>query len=278
MATDVFLPIAAATLKGIASLMTNSASLDVASELLESRRRGPETLGELINEDIFWSKLSLSVAAKLGIPFGSAEGSYSRKILVQEYAKYVDIREGDGKVRWGIAIRWISNIKVLDAKANLSSLPVISASAELGYVEASSKFQVRGMSSQRITELMPDDMELSIENYLELKDALEAIKGEIWSDQTTISPTVLSIHSDVRDESESKYHEALAASWALNRVKKGHTLNRALSDDPIGTSDTQETITSVYSDIIGTTDRNVEPDSVARDRAKKVLHGIKVRG
>ena len=111
-----------------------------------------------------------------------------------------------------------------------------------------------------------------------MKGALESIKAEIWSDQTTIKPTMLAIYSDIIDDSSSRYHESLVASWALSRIKEGRTLEYALSQDPIRTVTTQKTIESVYIDLLGSSDHDAKPDQSVIGRAKSALHGIVVKG
>ena len=280
MSTELFVPIALEAIKTsrqLIKVLPNKASLKLATELAENRRSAPSKLSELTNDELIQTKLSTNVAGKLGIPFGSTEGSFSRSIFIQEHAKYVDIPNGKGNVRWGVAIRWISNIKVIDVKANISSLPVISASAELGHVEASSKFQVIGMSSKKITELMPSNVALSIESYAEMKRALQEIKAEIWSKNTTIAPTILSVYSSITDNVDNKYLEPLAASWALSKIQEGRTLNYALQQDPIRTSDTQSTIESVYMDVVESTDRNIKPSEKAKRKTRSFLHGMTIK-
>lgn len=262
------------TLKG---LFNNEASVNLTTKLINKEKHAPTTLKELLSEDIFTSVLSVDVAMKLGIPLGTTGGSFARRVFIQEYAKYTDILEGEGNVRWGVAIRWINDIKILKAEANISSLPILSASAQLGYIEASTKFQVVGIASKTITPLLPNNIELNVESYVRFKDAMDQIKKHIWDEDVVVSPTILAIYSGLNISEDDQYHRAITTAWALQMIAKGVALRSSLESDPFACSTSYETIKDVYLDLAETTALDALPSNSAKDKASELLKGIRIK-
>lgn len=187
----------------------------------------PTSLQDLFSEDVFTSQLSVNAATELKIPFGAVDNKFSRKIFIQEYAKFIDIKEGAQSVRWGVSIRWIVNLKINNASAQISSLPMVAASAQVGYINASARFQVIGLSSSKITTLMPSPAELTIDTYVEMKNAFSSIKALIHDSTTIVKPQILSVLAEVNEEKDQYFQEVLAVSWALTCLQNGKSLANA---------------------------------------------------
>ncbi len=237
----------------------------------------PATLNDLTNEDTFVSLLSVEAAASLGIPFGSAESKTARRIVVQEYAKYRDIMEGTTAVRWGVGVRWIVNVKILNTEAKISSVPMVAASAQVGFVEATARFQVLGIASPEVTKAIPAPTDLNTETYVELKQALLKIKALIYEQATTIRPQVLAITADAPETSERSYEGALAVAWALTKISEGRTLLRAQTEYEKSSAFFREEVKSVYIDVASTSDANSKPSDEARAKARRILNDLSVR-
>jgi hypothetical protein len=184
----------------------------------------PSSINDLFNEDVFTSQLSINVATQLKIPFGASDNSLSRKIFIQEYAKFKDINVDEKYVRWGVSIRWIINIKIINTSAEISSLPMVAAAAQVGYINATARFQVVGLNSSKITSLIPAPAELNIETYMEMKNAFSSIKALIHDSSTSVKPQILSVLAEVPEEDENKFDEAIAITWALLCFKKGKSM------------------------------------------------------
>lgn len=106
--------------------------------------------------------MSLDIVLTLGIPVGTTDTKFSRKVFIQEYLKNLDIQKGEETVRWGIGVRWIVNFKTLDVQAKTASITMIVASAQVGYVEAEARFQVIGIGSRDITTAIPAPVSLFV--------------------------------------------------------------------------------------------------------------------
>ena len=91
----------------------------------------------------------------------------------------IEIIDGDEVLHCGIAIRWIVNIKKLNANANITSLPMVTASAQFNNLSASVRFEVIGISSSEITALLPTSVDLKADTYVDLQNAFEKIKSKI---------------------------------------------------------------------------------------------------
>lgn len=234
----------------------------------------PKTLQELDTADSFTSVLSVDAAAALKIPFGTMEGKFSRKIFVQDYLHYTDLQDQGQKIRWGVGIRWIVNIKQLDGKAEISSLPYVAASAQLGYVQAEARFQVLGLNSPEIVKKTPAPLPLNTETFSEMNGALKDIKSLIWDSNTLVKPKILAVLGQERPHTDSQYDEALAVSWALSKIKDGDTLRDALDEIKNESSLFEDTVRGVYLDIVKSSEQNYRPDVDAKDKARRLLKGL----
>jgi hypothetical protein len=152
----------------------------------------PKTLLDLdSNEETSSILLSITEAVRLQIPFLSLENEGKKSVLIQEYSKYREVSQINSKLRYGIAIRWIISIVELDVKARIDQANMIAASAEFGYVKTNAKFQVIGMQSQEITDLIPNPDDLTVDQYALFASSLTAIKKLISKRTTTIRPKLL---------------------------------------------------------------------------------------
>ncbi len=183
-----------------------SLSANLFNSVVENSINVPKTLNELTSEDVFTSRLSVDAALELRLPIGGdIESKVSRRIFIQEYSKFKDIVEGTQKVRYGVGIRWIVNIKIIDSKASITQLPFIAASVQFGYAEASARFQVIGLSSAEITNLLPVPQALNIDSYGDMFKAFENIKKQIYSQNTIVTPEILSVLGEVKDQKNQNY-------------------------------------------------------------------------
>ena len=281
MGAAYFIPILVSKLATDAAkdALTNVASLNLAEQLERQPADAPQTLDELPDRKTFFSTMSSSVALKVGIEFASAKTSALQKVAIQEYAIYKDIQKSkDARVRWGVSLRWINTVDILDVSINLTNLPMISAAAQLGYAAVTSQFTCEGIQPPNIDELMPIPGQLNVESYAEMNEAFEKIKGAIGKSDTKISPRVLAVYSDVNEPQDASYKEALLVSLALKRISQGWSLTKALSrTQPFDSNLRQRVIRSVYSDFVGSNMAET-PSDVARNRVTKILADMTIKG
>ncbi len=152
----------------------------------------PKTLQELDSwEGSSSTVLSTQAAVGLQIPFLPIQAKGQQSVFIQEYSKYRDVPQRSGKLRYGIAIRWIISIVQLDAKAKLDQANLIAASVEFGYARATAKFEVIGMQSREIGKLIPTPDTLTVDQYALFAQRLSMIKELVWEPTTIISPQLL---------------------------------------------------------------------------------------
>jgi len=238
----------------------------------------PKSIEELPQQDFFTSTLSLDVAAALGIPFGATDAKFSRRIFIQEYLKYADIEQDDQKVRWGVAVRWIVNYKTLNIQAKTTSLALVAASAQVGWVQAEARFQVKGADSLEISSAIPAPVTLNVDTYHEMNQAFKEIKRLIWNDETIITPILVSVYVLPRETIQDDFEEPLAISWALTQIKKARTLEQALDRSKRDHPRFGEVVKSIYITVSGTSERNAPVSAEAKERAAEILGGLNLKG
>lgn len=158
----------------------------------------PKTLKELNRTNTFTYSLSAQAALKLGIPLGDMSADGSTSVFVQDYAQYRELAEGAQKVLAGVAVRYSIAFRQLGGSFKLSGLPMIAAAVQLNFAQASARFEVLGMSSPRIAELVPVVSQMDVEAYAKYAEALQAIKALIWDEETSVEPTILAVNGEAR--------------------------------------------------------------------------------
>jgi hypothetical protein len=89
--------------------------------------------------------------------------------------------------------------KNLNTNIRINAVPTVAAAIQLGLAEASATFEVRGMSSRKISSLIPIVDKLDVEKYAEFSEAQKAIKDLVWDTETSVDPVVLAVMGDTRD-------------------------------------------------------------------------------
>ena len=240
---------------------------------LDAQKQEPQlSLEQLDRETVDIIDLSVDTALALKIPFGATENKLQRRIYIQEYKKYREITEGDQVIHTGIAIRWVVNILKLNNGADLSSLPMVTASAEFNSLKASVRFEVIGLSSSDITNNLPSNVDLKTETYVSLKNAFEKIKSKIWDKDTKVHPTILGLYANLKTEiGPDPYTDAVTVVYALNQIKEGRSLARSYVRLNQISSEQRDRIAAVYWDITGSNELEREPGEEAVRRAKELL-------
>lgn len=229
----------------------------------------PSLLTELVNAKTETVKLSVDAALKLQIPIGSTDNKLSRTIFIQEFKQYKEITKNQETIHFGISIRWIINIQKLNSSANITSLPMIAASGQFNYVNASARFEVNGISSKEITALIPAPKDLTTETYIEFNEAFLKIKDSIWDENVTITPKILGIYANISDSNESLFDDSVRISYALKMISKGKSLGKALENASEGSK--RDLITSVYLEIAHTADLNGSISNSSKEKALKYI-------
>lgn len=231
-------------------------------------------LKDLDNETISLSSYSLEQAASLGLPGSSAAESSSRRIFAYEYLKYRDLEDGQ---RRGVAAQIFLDVRSFKASAQFSTLPIIAASATMGYAEIKASFRVRGMTSKTVTETLPKlkDLGFNVETYQGWMDALNAVRGEVWKEETTVRPVRL-VQPRTQAEGDS-YAAVVATTYALTKIADRESLNDALKKIPEDKpAVTKDIVLRVYRDFtgLGEADLDTEPSKVDQLRAQRYVDGL----
>jgi hypothetical protein len=274
-----YIPFSGATASFIANIDEVKDQIELESENLlrlvnSNQVQLPTRLSELDRETVDIIDLSVDTALALRIPFGATDNKLSRRVFIQEYKKYKEITQGTDTLHCGISIRWIVNIKKLNASADVSSLPMVTASAQFNNLSASVRFEVVGISSSEITGLLPSNVDLKADTYVELKNAFEKIKSKIWETNTTILPAILGVFGTIKSEEEKVMNDAVAIAYALKKIKDGRNLQKALSDIASKPETVKDIVKSVYSEINKSSSLTADVTASAKDKAKQILNDL----
>lgn len=253
-------------------------SLGLAERIREEGYEAPEGEELLPDWTFRFRNFSVDAATELGLFFGSTEAKSLRRLVVYEWLKYRDIEEGDQKVRWGVAIRVRLNVKKLSARAEISNIFSLAASAHANLVNTTAEIENLGVSSAEVEAAIPVINALTMESFVELQHAYtEALPVLTRGKDVDFTPRIVAIWGETLDEksNESSYREALAMGWALTKIVAGDELDEALER---GTEAFREIVRDVYAefaDIFPGGDKQT-PSPVDKARAAEILAGLKV--
>lgn len=251
--------------KSLIDIQDPSIFADIAEGIIEM----PSLLAELTNAKTETIKLSVDAALKLQIPIGSTDNKLSRTIFIQEFKQYKEITKNQEIVHFGISIRWIINIQKLNSSANITSLPMIAASGQFNYVNASARFEVNGISSREITALIPAPKDLTTETYVEFNQAFIKIKDKIWDGNVTITPKILGVYANISDKNENLFDDSVTIAYALKLISKGKTLQKALEN--INDDAKRDLIKSVYLEVANTSELNGLINNASKEKALRYI-------
>lgn len=258
-----------------------SKSLDISpSEPLIKKveeQSKPKSAAELDSIDKSFQTYSVEQAGKLGFAFGTLEESANRRFCVKNFVMYKQFEEGDVKVWYGVGIRWVLNVKLVDTTANIGAVPYIAASATYKKVEVSSWFQIIGLNNPKITEIAAGTRDnFDVESYSEMAATFKQLSELIHDKNTKVTPVVVG-RVVIDNETEEEYGNALIQIWALQKISERKTLSIARESFPNATSAEKATIQNVYGFILGNDHLNDIPKQVAVERAKELMRGLKLK-
>ena len=227
-----------------------------------------KVLNKLTREETNTYNLSVDAAMKLKIPFVSSDSRMNRIVFIQEYSKYEELEVSKTLIRKGIAVRWIIDLKKLNANAKISTLESIAASAELNLVEGNVSFQVIGISSSEITKLMPNISKFDMNTYKELSKSLQQVKQLIWDKKITVKPEIISIEGQICQNKEDSIVESVSVYKALESIsnkKSIDTSHRKTKNIPL------EIYKDVYLSICDNNELNYIPTKEDAKKAKQKM-------
>jgi hypothetical protein len=230
----------------------------------------PDQLGELIS---YSYDLSIKRAGELNIPVvGTISGSLDRRVVILEWTRYKQLLDQNGiQYRYGYVIRFCLTINKWDAQSQVR-LPVLSAQAELGQIQASWLMQVRGLTGKKIDEVIVPPQELNVSTFIIAKQSLEKAIAAVNDPGTKFVPGILIATIDPTTP-EIVFWLAAVRTFALTCILRGRTqleaVGRLQSSDPAASESIRETY-----HYLSITDPSVRPSNAQRGEAGRILRGI----
>lgn len=220
--------------------------------------------------------LSVTAAGQLNIPVvGSVSGGINRRVIVLERTAYKEIEKQDKtKYQYGYAIRLVITVNKLTAETKMS-LPFLTASAELGQIEAKWTLQVMGLAGSKIDAAILPPKELNLETFVLANQSLDSLIKAI-NDPTTHFTAQIIAAIKPTDIVEREYLTSIGKIFALGRIEKGRKRGDALKE--IGTirDEIRDAIIDTYKDFAGITNDVEVPSGQIRSQASALISPVKV--
>ncbi len=218
--------------------------------------------------------LSVTAAGELNIPtVGSFSGGYNRRIVVLEKVAYKRVQSGDEEHQYGYAVRLCVTVNKWDAGAKIS-LPFLAASAQLGEINAQWTLQVMGLAGLKVDEAMIPPTELNVETFVIAKQSMEKIIAAVRDPQTTFAAELIARVTPV-DKKLRELKLAAAAAFGLTCVERGRCLAEARTRLDTLDSETNDAVTGVYEQLLGSPNSGDKPGEDARRKAREILGRIR---
>lgn len=237
-------------------------------EIPQSRRE----LGELIS---YSYDLSVKKAAALNIPVvGTVSGGLNRRVIVLEWTRFKSLFD-DARIeyRYGYVIRFCLTVNKWDMQSQLR-LPFLTAQAEIGNIQASWLMQIRGLTGPKIDAAVLPPQELKVETFVIAKQSLEKIITAANDADTIFIPGIL-LSKINPSTPENEYWLSAVRAFALFYIRSGKS--RSVVIAKLGNNDpgVVDEIEEVYINL-GIEDPIQIPSANIREKAKSILHGIRV--
>ena len=237
-------------------------------EIPQSRRE----LGELIS---YSYDLSVRKAAALNIPVvGTVSGGLNRRVIVLEWTRFKSLFD-DARIeyRYGYVIRFCLTVNKWDMQSQLR-LPFLTAQAEIGNIQASWLMQIRGLTGPKIDAAVLPPQELKVETFVIAKQSLEKIITAANDADTTFIPGIL-LSKINPSTPENEYWLSAVRAFALFNIRSGKSRSAVIAK--LGNNDpgVVDEIEEVYINL-GLEDPIQIPSANIREKAKSILHGIRV--
>ncbi len=172
-------------------------------------------------------QVSMSAALKVGLPVVTVAGDLQTRVLVRDVRASHEVLEGDEFLVYGVSIRLVVTVSAHQLTAEMtSSLPVVSAHAQLNHVRADARLKVLGFSSLALLGLLPDFSALNVESYGSYTASSDAIKKYIAEHKESITPVLLERRPYKPDEPDLS--SAVATTRALQAMADGESLKWVL--------------------------------------------------
>jgi hypothetical protein len=228
----------------------------------------PRSLAELPYTGTLSQLMDVRLAVQMGLPIAGFEGEASRRVFVQQFQRYAWVQESGQRAMYGVGVRWLVDIRQVDAKFQISaSLPMLTAAAQLGYINATVRFDAIGMISREIDASIPAPTVLSVETHAEYAAALKHITTLMWNDGTIILPQPLSMPLDRAGVSGA----SIAEVWVLNQVAVGASLRATLTAIAEPTDDIRERVRDLYRRFAANRAEDQVPTEAQVEHAKALL-------
>ena len=114
------------------------------------------------------------------------------KYIIQNIENYAD-EACMGYAKIGIGLRIVANINALKNNIDISSLVAIGNAAKSGEISGTVGYEVIGIESKEITAILPINSEVTSSINQVFLQAIGAIKGKIYDDNTRLHPQIIAI-------------------------------------------------------------------------------------
>ncbi|MGN6387180.1 MAG: hypothetical protein ACTHMT_13175 [Verrucomicrobiota bacterium] len=238
----------------------------------------PTTVKQLPNVDSETHVYTVDQAVALGFSFGSLDQRYSRRFYVKNLILYKPVKENDIEVWYGVGVRWVVNVRIIDVNAKLSGIPFIAAASDFKTAEATAQFRVIGMNNKEITKAAQGvDGDLNLDSYGRMVTAFSKITELIYDTNTIVTPLVVARVVDTDSSDSSILPSSLPQVWAMQEVVDGKTLQKAQDSFPEANEFEKSAIKAVYLQLNGSDDPLKPIGEVAKARARELLKGLKIK-
>ncbi len=231
-----------------------------------------DQLGELIS---YVYDLTVRRAGELNIPVvGSVSGAYDRRVVIYEWTRYKEIPGAHGvRCQYGYVIRFCLTVSKWSVEGK-TSLPFLTAKAELGDIQAGWMMQVRGLVGPKIDAVVIPPQELKVETFYIAAKSLTEVIAAINDPTTKFIPGILLARIDP-EAAEAAYWRSAVKAFAADSVRRGYSRSDTFARLGSTSSADSDLVSETYA-FFGISDPNADPEAGAREQAEKMLRGIRV--
>ena len=209
---------------------------------------------DLDQSEITDDQMSVDVALDLKLPVIDIKGKAQRRVLVRDVRQFAVRQVGDETIEYGFSIRMVITAAADTLDANLT-IPMVTASAQLGRLSAAAKMQVVGYRDKAILQLFPQFATLDVDNYGEYTRAIDRIRAHISKKPEKIWPVELRKYGASQAD---PLLDGVVSAYAIRSLYARKSISQVMQGQP---KEQLGIVRKIYAELAGISSDDERPEN-----------------
>jgi hypothetical protein len=215
------------------------------------------------------SHISVTAALQIGMPPFNVDSSLKSRVIVREIRNYTERETAAGTEIWGVSIRLMVAVQSAKLESKLT-LPIVTAQAQLGLLEAHAHLSVRGFTDSGVFELGPGFEDLDVESYGKYTEASDKIRSYIGSHWASVAPVLLAKRL-ATPAGDAELEQAVISNAVVFAIYEGWSFDEFVRNHRQWSQDVVSQARETWRILDPETPTDEEPSRIAQARAHTIV-------